>query len=309
MKRYMRIMLGKKSVHAEECQKGGFIGADFDMDQDLTGQLPEDWREFNKKFIPVYLGKNPGKHKIAAGLACGTLWTIAKGINKGDTILSPNGRNEYLVGVVTGDYQYHPEGILPHRRQVEWLPIVVERSAMSEALKNSTGSIGTSSDISQYAAELDRLIGGQAQPTIVSTDETVEDASVFALEKHLEHFLVENWKYTILAKDYDIYTDEEEGFTGQQFKTDTGAIDILAISKDKKTLLVLELKKGRASDVVVGQIMRYIGDIKEEVAEPDQKVRGLIIGLEDDRRIRRALHGVDHIDFYQYKVRFELIKA
>ena len=31
-------------------------------------------------------------------------------------------------------------------------------------------------------------------------------------------------------------------------------MDILAISKDKSELLVVELKKGRASDVVVGQI-------------------------------------------------------
>ena len=40
--------------------------------------------------------------------------------------------------------------------------------------------------------------------------------------------------------------------------SDTGPIDILAISKDKKTLLVVELKKGRVSDNVVGQIQRYI---------------------------------------------------
>jgi len=36
-------------------------------------------------------------------------------------------------------------------------------------------------------------------------------------------------------------------------------IDILAVSKDQKELLVVELKKGRASDVVVGQIQRYMG--------------------------------------------------
>ena len=35
MKCYYRIMLGKKSVYAEECYKGNFIGADFGIDIDL----------------------------------------------------------------------------------------------------------------------------------------------------------------------------------------------------------------------------------------------------------------------------------
>ena len=44
-------------------------------------------------------------------------------------------------------------------------------------------------------------------------------------------------------------------------------MDILAISKDKSELLVVELKKGRASDVVVGQIQRYMGFAQYELAE------------------------------------------
>ena len=34
-------------------------------------------------------------------------------------------------------------------------------------------------------------------------------------------------------------------------------MDILAIKKDKSELLVIELKKGRASDAVVGQTLRW----------------------------------------------------
>ena len=32
MKSYFRIMLGRGSVHADECHKGGFIGADFGIE-------------------------------------------------------------------------------------------------------------------------------------------------------------------------------------------------------------------------------------------------------------------------------------
>ena len=71
------------------------------------------------------------------------------------------------------------------------------------------------------------------------------------MEEHLEDFLVKNWSHTEFGKDYDIY--EEDGEKGQQYQTDTGPLDILAISKDKKHLLVVELKKGRASDAWLGR--------------------------------------------------------
>ena len=128
-----------------------------------------------------------------------------------------------------------------------------------------------------------------------------------SLAQHLEDFLVQNWSLTELGKDYDIYEDDEN--FGQQFETDTGPIDILAVSKDKKTLLVVELKKGRASDVVVGQIQRYMGYVKEELAEPGQIVRGVIIALDDDIRIRRSLAVAPNIEFYRYQVSFKLVKG
>jgi len=308
MKNYYRIMLGQKSVHATECLKGNFIGADFGVKDDLSKQLPENWKEFNQKFIPIYLKNRPEKTKVAAGLACGTLWTICKGIKIGDIILSPNGSGEYLVGEVESEYFHKLEEILPHRRTVKWYPKTIERAEMSEGLRNSTGSIGTSSFITKHAVEIEKLIGNSLPPTIVSTDATVEDPSVFALEKHLEDFLVLNWKQTELGKNYDIYEEDGE-IVGQQYPSDTGPIDILAISKDKKTLLVVELKKGRASDNVVGQIQRYMGFIQEERTEKGQTVKGVIIALEDDTRIRRALSVTNNIEFYKYEVSFKLYKS
>lgn len=308
MKNYYRIMLGAKSVHAEECFQGNFIGADFGIDLDLSRQLPDNWREFNQKFIPIWMEKHPGKSKISAGLSCGALWTISKGINKGELVLCPNGSSGYHVGEIMDNYSYHPEGILPHRRTVKWYPVTIERSSMSDALRNSTGSIGTVSDITKYAVEIETLIGGRKPPTIISTDETIEDPSVFALEKHLEDFLVQNWKQTELGKQYDIYEEDGE-LVGQQYPSDTGPIDILAISKDKKTLLVVELKKGRISDNVVGQIQRYMGFVLEELAEKNQMVKGVIIALEDDLRIRRALSVTTNIEFYRYEVSFKLFKS
>jgi restriction system protein len=308
MKKYVRLMLGAKSAHIDECLKGNFIGADFDLNQDLSKHLYENWRDFNKKFIPVWLENHPEKSKVSAGLACGALWTVAKGLKRGDIIISPDGMGKYHIAEVLDEYSYHPGQTLPHRRTVRWFEQTIERADMTDSLKNSTGSIGTVSDITNYSAELEQLIGGTKQPVIVSTDETVEDPTVFALEKHLEDFLVANWNQTELGKKYNIYEDGGD-LIGKQYQTDTGFIDILAISKDKKELLIVELKKGRASDNVVGQIQRYMGFVLEELAEEGQTVKGIIIALEDDNRIRRALAVAPNIEFYRYQVSFKLFKA
>lgn len=308
MKNYYRVMLGRKSVFAADCFARGFIGVDFDLALDLANRLPAEWRVFNKEFIPIYLSKRPEKTKIAAGLACGVTWTVCKGVNKGDIVISPDGTGTYRVGEVSGDYRYVAGDSLPHQRPVTWLPVTISRADMSEALQNSTGSIGTVSDVSRYREELETLMGGAAVQKLISTDSTIEDPTAFVLEKHLEDFLVANWNQTELGKTHDIY--EEDGqLKGQQYPTDTGPMDILAISKDKNELLVVELKKGRASDAVVGQVLRYMGFVLQELAEPNQAVRGVVVALEDDQRMRRALAMTPMIDFYKYQISFKLVKG
>lgn len=308
MKSYYRVMLGKGSMYAPECSEGKFIGTDFGIREDLSTKLPDDWRAFNKSYIPIFLQNNPGKSKVAAGLACGALWTVSKGMQQGDIALCPDGTGNYHVGEITGDYYYQPDGVLPHRRKVQWYKLSIDRNEMSEGLRNSTGSIGTVSNITKHHIEIEKLLAGIEVPVLVSSDETVEDPSAFAMESHLEDFLVNNWSQTELGKDFNIYQDED-GLLGKQYDTDTGPMDILAISKDGKTLLVIELKKGRASDVVVGQILRYMGYVKDVLAEEDQSVRGAIIALDNDPRIQRALVVVPDVEFYRYEISFKLVKS
>lgn len=308
MKSYYRVMLGQKSKYAEECLSGGYVGAGFGIAQDLGKRLPDEWRVFNREFIPVFLTAHTDKTKIGAGLACGFLWTVSKGIKIGDIILSPDGSGFYRVGEVTGDYYYAPDTPLPHRRAVHWFDKTVDRAAMSEALRNSAGSIGTVSNITGYTDEIEKLIGAVAAPKVIATDPLVENAASFVMEKHLEDFLVQNWAATELGKEYDIFAEDGEQ-VGQQYPTDTGPVDVLAISKDKKRLLVVELKKGRASDVVVGQTLRYMGYVQDELAESGQTVGGAIIALEDDSRIRRALAMVPAISFYRYQMTFKLVRS
>ena len=306
MKNYYRLMLGKQSMHAEDCLKGGFVGTDYGIHQDLSGSLPDGWKAFNSTYIPIFLANREGKSKIAAGLACGAIHTVSKGMAQGDILLCPDGARRYHVGEIAGDYTYAEGEIMQHRRPVRWMDRKIDRDDMSEGLRNSCGSLGAVSNISKYAEEIEQLIEGVIAP-IISTDETIEDPAAFAMEKHLEDFLVNNWSGIELSRDFEIF--EDEGEKGQQYPTDTGPIDILAISKDRKTLLVIELKKGRTSDAVVGQILRYMNFIQEERADPGQTVRGVVIALDDDQRLKRALAMTPNIEFYRYQVSFNLVKA
>lgn len=296
-KQYNRIMPGRRSAFFEECFEGGFIGGDWDFSTDLSNDLTEDWHDFNAKYIPVYLKNNPGGSKIAAGLACGMLWTICKGLQINDVVLMPDGQGKYAVGTITSEYYFAgKEAVLPHRRQVEWNAERIPRSSMSQSLKNSSGSIGTCCDLTVYSDEINNLMNPRR-----SEAESSEPHGIFALEKHLEDFLVANWKNTEFGKNFDIFKTED-GQIGQQYPTDTGPMDILAISKDKKRLLVVELKRSMTSDSVVGQILRYMAYVKEMLCENDQTVEGAIIALEDDQKLRRSLSMLNNVHFYRYRV-------
>lgn len=305
MRQYYRIILGRANNYATEAHTGNFIGAGWFGGVDLSNNLPSAKEAFDAIYKPLYLETYPDKGKISAGLACGALYMIAVGLQKGDIVLSPNGTGEYMVGEIVGDYYFAKDEHLPHRREVRWFPQGILRSSMSEALQNSAGSVGTVSNLTKYANELEGLLHGETAPLVMSAEGIIEDTIAFALEKHLEDFLVANWDQTDLGKKYDIFEEDGEKI-GQQYPSDTGPLDILAISKDKKEILVVELKKGRTSDAVVGQIQRYMGFVKEELAETHQTVRGVIIAFEDDKRIQRALSVAQNIDFYTYTVQFSL---
>ena len=307
MTRYYRVSLGKGGVYAPDAVAQGWVGTGWMRELDLSGKFPPVWKDFNRDFIPVIMASGEVKNKIGAGLACGMTWTVAKGLSEGDVVLSSNGKGQFYAGKITGDYFYAAGEVLPHRRPIVWFPELVDKKSMSEELARGIGGYGTVQSLDDYGSEIEQILSGNT-PEIVVSDKDVENPVSFVLEKHLEDFLVSNWERTELGKNFDIYEEDGEK-VGQQFPSDTGPLDILAVSKDRKTLLVVELKRGRVSDVVVGQIQLYMGYVKEELCEPGQEVRGIIIGLDDDRRMQRALAVAQSIEFYRYEVSFKLTRG
>ena len=74
-----------------------------------------------------------------------------------------------------------------------------------------------------------------------------------------------------------------------QYPTPVGPIDILC--KDKNgNFVVIELKRGKESDKVVGQIQRYMAWVSENLAK-NKQVRGIIALKEYDQKLEYAVKG------------------
>ncbi len=63
----------------------------------------------------------------------------------------------------------------------------------------------------------------------------------------------------------------------------------MCTDRSANTLVIAELKRGRPSDKVVGQVARYIGYVRSRVAAPGRAVEGLIIAHDSDDALRYAI--------------------
>jgi hypothetical protein len=132
----------------------------------------------------------------------------------------------------------------------------------------------------------------------------IESESEFALEAHLEEFIDQNWAKINFGQKLVRFTTEEQ--SGRQYPAGQWSIDFLCTDADTGDLVVVELKRGRTSDTTVGQILRYIGWVQENIAEPGQHTRGIIIASGVDDALRLAVRNVPAVKVMTYKVDFHL---
>ena len=137
----------------------------------------------------------------------------------------------------------------------------------------------------------------------VKDETSVVSTGLFYMEKQLEDFIIENWEHTHLGSHLDLIY-EEGSLKSQQYRTDIGPIDILA--KDKKTgaHVVIELNKNQTSDDTMGQILRYMGWVKEKLN--DNNVRGIIVAGKYDERLDYARKILPELEIFIYEVKFNL---
>lgn len=131
----------------------------------------------------------------------------------------------------------------------------------------------------------------------------------FALEKYLEEFIWDNWDKIDFGEKLKKFVDGD-GNEGKQYYAqgesgnDAGYIDLLA--KDAHGgFVVFELKKGRKNDEVVGQVLRYIGWVRNNLATNGERVRGIIVVGKKDHKLELAVGEVsDKVSLWLYKMNF-----
>src|SRR5579863_62748 len=101
----------------------------------------------------------------------------------------------------------------------------------------------------------------------------IESETEFALESHLEEFLGKNWSVVDFGTKLERYQAEEQD--GRQFPAGPWSIDFLCTDKSTGDFIVVELKRGKTSDATVGQILRYMAWVQENLAKANQRDRGI----------------------------------
>lgn len=150
-----------------------------------------------------------------------------------------------------------------------------------------------------------RVITGSLEVrTPVATTDDSESDSEFALEAHLEDFMDNNWDLIDFGRSLTRFRVEDQG--GRQFPAGTWSIDFLCTDKDTGDFVVVELKRGKSSDAVVGQILRYMTWVRENLAKPGQATHGIIIAGEADEALRHSARALSNVSLREYKIDFKL---
>lgn len=118
-----------------------------------------------------------------------------------------------------------------------------------------------------------------------------------ALEEHLER----HWEETPFRKmGITLSSRKMTGLPGRQVITPVNAIDLLGYRKREKEWWVFELKRGRPSDAVAGQVGRYLSWVGEEHRRRGETVRGAIIARQVDRKLRLSAAAMPEVSLWEF---------
>jgi hypothetical protein len=268
--------------------------------QELGDVSRMDKPELRARFGKVY------PESKATTRDCNTIWSFYHDIAPDDVIVARRGTKKVVgVGMVTGPAFYDErkgkervanltDDYYPNLIPVKW----EARSIDFEKIELSYYTMYELPD-ERYK----ELIG---PPPDLPKEE-------FVLEKYLEDFIVSNFP-TIFKGELEMWVDpgDPERRTGQQYAVvgadgkEIGKIDIFAKEPTTGSYVVIELKKGHESDKVVGQILRYMGWVQDNLCQQGEGVKGLIICKDADERLRLALKplpGNVSVKFYEVSFR------
>ena len=269
--------------------------------------------QIRSKIHEVYSEKGESwiKHNITR--LTNALWNFYNIISIGDIIIARRGTKKLIgIGKVIGKAYYssedgtlrkpNMEDIYCNFIKVKWEPRIIDY----ENIRFSTFTI-----YEIDPEKFNELTKKQEEREIKDDAFIDQKEQKFALEKYLEDFIVNNFN-SIFHNSIQLWKDEE-GNIAQQYPLidnearNIGKIDILARNIEENSYIVIELKKGRSSDKVVGQILRYMGWVKEHLCNEGDSVKGMIICKDKDKKLEYALKVINIIDLKFFQIDFKLI--
>lgn len=140
---------------------------------------------------------------------------------------------------------------------------------------------------------------------LLSTEEEhpkvpVAGEPVLLTEKALEQHLEDHWDSTEFASlGIELASQEKHGLPCRQVLTPRNTIDLLGYRPGAREWWVFELKKGRSSDAVVGQVQRYMGWVADQ-AKPGERVRGAIVVGRVDDNLRSSVAANERLSLWRY---------
>lgn len=120
-----------------------------------------------------------------------------------------------------------------------------------------------------------------------------------AIESYRRVQIKERVLEDLLESDLDAL-EKSLKLVGRQYATASGPIDLLA--EDSNGLyVVIELKRGRASDRVIGQVARYLTWVADRLSNgKKEKVRGIVVGTDYDHKFANAIEQLKQVTPYTF---------
>lgn len=151
------------------------------------------------------------------------------------------------------------------------------------------------------AAKLE-LNDSAAAGALDEVDADEEATGLALLELHLQDYLHLHWSATF--PDLELY----EGDKGREFTTanpSVGILDFLAVDK-AGNFVVIETKRGTPDRTAVGQILSYMGWVRQRLCKSGQEVRGILVTGDSSDRLRVAVSAVPNLSIKTYQIAFTL---
>ena len=220
-----------------------------------------DLEELRQRVEAAYPERSRRSHQLITNM----VWSFSHEIAQGDVIIARRGLSTLSgVGEVTAPYSFvagqNPAVDHPHFIQVNW-----KDTPRGKQFKKAQFAQHT---VNETTKETVATLLESETPPAMTPQSGSSSGGRFVLEAHLQEFIASNWPSIFPLLEF---YEEDGAVGGTPYDTgDAGAIDILAVDRQTRDFVVIELKRNRTSDQVVGQLLRYMGWVRQNLCIGDR---------------------------------------